>query len=118
MDNPKRFYTPKLEKLTREKVGKIRCPVLIAHGDKHPINKVNHEILIPELKRAKKKLQVILYPGQPHGFYWGRAGTPAAAKKFFDDCHAFFQRHLPTRPTPLKEPLVKQVPVAGGKERP
>jgi dienelactone hydrolase len=110
MDDPKRFYTPELEKFTREKVRKINCPVLIVHGDKHPINKINHEIIIPELKKAEKKLEVIAYPGQPHGFYFGRGGTPEAARKCFDDCHAFFKKHLPTPPTPLDESLVKQVP--------
>jgi dienelactone hydrolase len=111
MDDPKRFYTPELQKFTREKIARIRCPVFIAHGDKHAINKVNHEIIIPELKAAGKKLQVTAYPGQPHGFYYGRSGTPEAAQKFFDDCHAFFQRHLATQPKPLEASLVQQVPI-------
>lgn len=114
MDDPKKFYTPELEKLTRAKVGKINCPVLIVHGDKHPINKINHEIVIPELKKAEKKVEVILYPGQPHGFYHGqvtRNRSPEAVLKCFADCHAFFKKHVPTQPTPLEESLVKQVPV-------
>ncbi|MDQ3622332.1 MAG: dienelactone hydrolase family protein [Verrucomicrobiota bacterium] len=111
MDDPKRFYSAELQKFTREKIAKIRCPVLIAHGDKHPINKINHEIVIPEMHAAKKPLEVIHYPGQPHGFYYGRNGDPEAGQKFFNDAQAFFKRHLPTRPTPLDESLVKQVPV-------
>ena len=111
MDDPKRFYTPELQKFTREKVRKISCPVLIVHGDQHAINKINHEIIIPELKEAGKKPEVILYPGQPHGFYYGRNGMPEAGQKCFDDCNAFFKRHLPTKPTPLDEALIKHVPV-------
>ncbi len=113
MDDPKKFYTPELEKLTRAKVGKINCPVLIVNGDQHPINKINHEIVIPELKKAEKKVEVILYPGQPHGFYNGqvtRNRSPDAVLKCFADCHAFFKKHLPTQPTPLEGSLVKQVP--------
>src|SRR5688572_24993390 len=30
MEEPKRFYTPELQKRTREKVEKINCPILIA----------------------------------------------------------------------------------------
>jgi acetyl esterase/lipase len=84
---------------------------LIAHGDQHPINKINNEIIIPELKEAQKKLEVILYPGQPHGFYNGHSPTAEAGQKFFEDCRAFFQRHLPTPPAPLDEKLIQRVPV-------
>ena len=40
MAEPRRYYTPELEARTRAKVQKIACPVLIAHGDVHPINKI------------------------------------------------------------------------------
>src|SRR5688572_30472094 len=110
MEDPKAFYTPELQKFTRDKIERIKCPVLIVHGDQHPINKINHEIVIPELKRAGKTLEVILYPGQPHTFLFGQAGSPAATRKCFDDCHAFFRKHLPTQPAPLPDSVVKQVP--------
>ncbi len=62
-------------------------------------------------------MEVILYPGQPHGFYNGyvtRKRSPEAGKKCFDDCDAFFRKHLPTQPSPLDKSQFKQVP-AGGK---
>ncbi len=111
MRDPKRFYTPELQRRTRDKIAKITCPILIAHGDQHPINKFNDEILIPELKKADKKLEVILYPGQPHTFYFGGKETAEASRKAFEDTHAFFKRHLKTQSVPLEESLVKQVPV-------
>jgi dipeptidyl aminopeptidase/acylaminoacyl peptidase len=109
MENPKSFYTPELQKLTRAKVARITCPVLIVHGDQHPINKINHEIVIPELKHADKRLEVILYPGQPHTFVFGQEGSPEAAKKCFDDCNVFFKEYLPTQPVPLESSVLKQV---------
>ncbi|MGH7126966.1 MAG: alpha/beta hydrolase family protein [Planctomycetaceae bacterium] len=112
MDDPKAHYTPELRKFTREKIQKIACPVLIVHGDQHPINKINHEIVIPELKAAGKTLEVIAYPGQPHGFYYGRNGSPEAGKKCFEDSHAFFKRHLSTQPRPVDDSLVEHVPIA------
>ncbi len=33
MKDPKRFYTPELQERTREKIARIGCPILIAHGD-------------------------------------------------------------------------------------
>lgn len=111
MEDPKRFYTPEAQKLTREKIRKIGCPLFVAHGDVNVINKVNNEILVPELKQAGKKLEVILYRGERHGFSYG-GGTPGAAQKFFDDCHTFYKRHLPTQPTPVDKSLVKDVPVS------
>lgn len=111
MADPRRFYTPDLQKYTQAKIRRINCPVLIVQGDVHPINKINNEIIIPELKAAGKRLEVILYPGQPHGFYFGGNGAPEAGQKCFDDSHAFFKRHLATQPRPLEESLVKRVPV-------
>lgn len=111
MNAPKDYYSPKLKQFTRKKIGKIKCPVLIAHGDKHPINKINHQIIIPALKKAKKTLRVIRYPDQPHGFYWERNGSPAAGKKFFEDCNSFFKKYLKTQPQPLERSLLRQVPL-------
>ena len=107
MDDPKAYYTPALQAFTRKKIAQIRCPVLIAHGDKHAINKINHEIIIPELKAAGKQLTVVAYPGQPHGFYFGEIGDPEAGEKFFHDANAFFTRHLAVQPKPLPESAVR-----------
>jgi acetyl esterase/lipase len=111
MEEPRRFYTPELQKRIREKIERIACPVLIVHGYQHPINKINHEIIIPELKAAEKTLQVIDYSGQPHNFVFGQEGSPEATRKCFDDCHAFFTKFLSTVPKPLPDALVKPVAV-------
>jgi dienelactone hydrolase len=111
MEDPKRYYTPELEKLTQGKIAKISCPVLIAQGDQHPINKVNNELFIPELKKAGKNVEVITYPGQPHSFVFGSIATGDAGKKVFGDAHAFFKKHLPTQPVPLDESIIKQIPI-------
>jgi len=110
MKDPKRYYTPELQKRTREKIAKIGCPVLVCQGDQHPINTVNNEVFVPELKQAGKKVEVITYPGQPHSFFFGSIATGGAGQKVFDDAHAFCKKHLPTQPVPLEESLVKQVP--------
>lgn len=110
MEEPKAHYTPALQSFTRDKIARIRCPIFIGHGDKHAINKINHEIIIPELRAAGKQLQVIAYPGQPHGFYFGDVGDPAAGEKFFDDANAFFKKHLRIQPKGLEESAITLVP--------
>jgi dienelactone hydrolase len=109
MRDPKRLYTPELQGFTRKKVQKIGCPVLIAHGDQHPINKANDEVFIPELKAAKKDFETILYRGEWHGFTGGN-GSPEAEKKFFEDCQAFFAKYLATQPAALDPALLRDVP--------
>jgi len=108
MEDPKAYYTPELQKRTRDKIARIRCPVFIAHGDRHIINKVNNEVFVPEMTSGQKLTQVILYPGGGHSF--SHAGKPELTQKFFDDCHAFFRKYLPTQPIPLEESLITQVP--------
>jgi hypothetical protein len=63
-------------------------------------------------------LEVIYYPNQPHGFYFGKSGSPDAARKCFTDCHAFFKKYLPTQPIALPASLVSQMPVARLDEKP
>lgn len=109
MENPRAAYTPELQKLTHEKIRRIKAPIFLAHSDVHAINKINNEIFIPELKRAGKQVEVMSYPGQPHG--WSRGvGSPEAALKFFQEAHHFFRKYLHTRPRPLPTSLVTHVP--------
>ncbi len=113
MDEPKRFYTTELQKQTREKIATINCPILICQGDEHPINNVNNEVFIPELKQASKQVEVITYPGQPHSFFFGSRATGDAGQKAFNDAHAFLKKHLPTQPVSLDASLVKQTLIGG-----
>jgi hypothetical protein len=76
--------------------------------------KINHDIIIPEMQAAKKPLEVIEYPGQPHSFYWGFGGDPAAGEKFFNDAQAFLKKYVKSQPVPLAESLIKRVPIDSG----
>lgn len=91
MTDPKKLWTPELQAMTREKIRKIHCPLFIAYGDKSEINRVNHEIVIPELRAAGKDLQTKLYPGQRHGFSKSNV-------EFFEDCRTFFEKSIATQP--------------------
>jgi dienelactone hydrolase len=113
--NPKRYYTPEFQKLTRTKLARIQCPILIIQGDVQPVNRFNQEVLIPELRAAGKKLDVLTYSGEPHCFcFYGegqRTPHPDIALKAFTDMQSFCRRHVPTKPKALDPTLVKLVPV-------
>jgi hypothetical protein len=75
----------------------------------------NGQTLIPELRAAKKVLDVTSYPGEPHSFasYSVASRTPrsAVAAKAFEDISGWWRWHLRTQPTPVDGSLVKQVPL-------
>jgi dipeptidyl aminopeptidase/acylaminoacyl peptidase len=113
-DDP-RAYTPKYQERTREKIGRIRSPILIVQGDPASrLNQFNATVFIPELRSAGKSVEVRTYPGEPHCFaFYGslpRTPRPAAALKVFQDVDAFFRRYLHTKPKPIDAKLVHQEP--------
>lgn len=111
-EDPKRYYTEEYQKITRAKIARITCPILIIQGDVHPINRFNAEVLIPELKRAGKKFEIKTYPGCPHCFAFARNPKPAEALQAFEAADAFCRRHLSVRPKPLDPGLLNSVSVA------
>src|SRR5262245_35133002 len=115
----KRFFTAECQKLTRDKIAKIRCPILLFQGD-HPVKKLNEEILLPELKAAEKTVEVFNYKGEPHSFAFlsaplsyapGRSPHPDVARKAFEDVDGYLRKQLKTKPVPIDPKLVKQVPI-------
>jgi dipeptidyl aminopeptidase/acylaminoacyl peptidase len=111
MRNPKKYYTPELQKFTQAKIKQIHCPVLIVHGDVHPLKIINQEIIVPELKAANKPVEYIEYPGQPHAFWWGSQDA-AVGQKVFDDSMRFLKPTLKTQPVAIDEALIQRVSVS------
>jgi acetyl esterase/lipase len=121
LEDPHAYFGDHARNLTRERIGRISSPVLIAQGDV-PFYGVDHhkmfnEILIPELRAAGKDVEQALYPGQRHcfGFEGGLVGrwttdaTVAAARDFFNDMDAFFRLHLDTQPVELEDSALQHV---------
>ncbi|HZI79127.1 MAG TPA: prolyl oligopeptidase family serine peptidase [Vicinamibacterales bacterium] len=116
--DPARHFSEKYQRFTRGKIATIRSPILIVQGDEQsPLNRWNAEVLVPELRRAEKRVAVNSHAGERHCFAWdGRTpdGTwrhaPAAAKAH-GEADEFFRRHLSTQPKPVSASLVKHVPL-------
>jgi dienelactone hydrolase len=113
--DPAKFFTAEHRKLAQERIAPIDCPILIVQGEETSrLNVFNRETLIPELKAAKKRLEIKSYPGEPHSFafYSNRARTPrpAVAAQVFEDINAWLRQQLKTTPVPIDRRLVRQVP--------
>ena len=96
--NPKSHYMPEHQKRTREKVARIRCPILILQGDQHWLNRFNADVLIPELRSAGRTLEVKTFPDEPHCFAMMGRGSRGAALRAFRDADAFYRRHMRRTP--------------------
>lgn len=114
-EDPLRHYTQEHQNRTREKIAGLRAPILLLQGDKDPLNHFNALVLIPELRAAGKKLEVVTYAGEPHCFAFdgGRRGgtSPGSALKAFRDVDAFLRRHIATQPVALDRSIVRHVPL-------
>jgi len=115
-ENSKRYYTDERQRVTRAKIARIQSRILIVQGDVKTllaVNEFNAAVLIPELRSARKSIDVITYPGEPHCFAFGNpAGSQAAAAKAFQDMDAFFRRYIATQPKPIDPTLVTHIPLA------
>lgn len=109
MEEPKKHYTPELQKFTEAKISKINCPVLIVHSNLHPINKVNNDIVIPAMRAASKYYEIVFFPEQQHGFYNGYG--QAVGMKVYDTLASFYLRHVATKPKPIDSSLIELEPV-------
>ena len=109
----KALYTPELRAHTRSKLAKIECPVLILHGDQHQLGKFNLGVFVPEMKAMNKPVEVRMYAGERHGFYWGQGDNSAMALKANQDADAFLRKHIKVQPSPLDPSKTKLVAVTG-----
>ena len=118
MANPSHYYTDEYQRFTQAKIATIRSPILLVQGDEtSPLNRWNAEVLVPELRRAGKRIVVKGYDGERHCFAWdGRTpdGTwqhGSAAARAFGDADEFFRSHFSTQPAPISSSLVNHVPL-------
>ena len=98
--DPRLLYTDELQKRTRKKLKDIRCPILILHGDQHSIKNVNLRVLVPEMVEMGNDVRLIIFPGEDHGFYFGR-GSAEATLKSHSEADAFYRKYIRTQPTPV-----------------
>ncbi len=80
-----------------DRTATLRAPVLAFFGDADPFIPMDQvEKLRSEAARLGKKLEVVVYPGAPHGFFCNERDSyrPDAARDAWERTKAFFARHL------------------------
>ena len=107
MADPEKYFTPELRAKTREKLKSIRAPVMILHGDRHDLHKLNKQLFLPLMLEASVRVEYREYPGYGHGFYfgggddrWGKGADEAVVEEVVRDVHQFFSQTM-RRPVQL-----------------
>ena len=103
MANPETYFTPELRARTREKLKGVRVPVLILHGDKHDLAKLNKPLFLPLMREAGVQVEYREYPGYGHGFYfgggddrWGKGADQAVVEGVIREVRAFLDEAMRT----------------------
>lgn len=98
MRDYKTLYTEERRHATEKKIGTISCPLLIHHGDTHPLNKINFDIVFPAIEEAGKTIVIKRYPGENHGFYWGNRTSEATVEAVVSSTLEFIEPLLKSPP--------------------
>lgn len=94
-------YTDRHRAATNAKIRAISCPILIHHGDTHPLKDINFQLVFPAIEQAGKSLTVRKYPGEHHGFYWGNHTTAETVDAVINSSLTFLSPLLKTKPAKL-----------------
>lgn len=107
MAAPEKHLTPALRARTLEKLKTLRAPVLILHGDRHDLHKLNKPLFLPLMQEAGVQVEYREYPGYGHGFYfgggddrWGKGADEAVVQAVVRDVRAFLETSMPAAATP------------------
>jgi carboxymethylenebutenolidase len=80
-----------------DRTATLRAPVLAFFGDADPFIPLDQvEKLRTEAKRLGKNVEVVIYPGAPHGFFCNERDSyrADAARDAWERTKTFFKRHL------------------------
>jgi carboxymethylenebutenolidase len=80
-----------------DRTATLKAPVLAFFGDQDPFIPMDQvEKLRAEAKKLGKQVEIVVYPGAPHGFFCNERDSyrPDAAKDAWEKVKAFFKKHL------------------------
>jgi acetyl esterase/lipase len=104
---PEKYLTPELRHHTLDKLKALRAPVLILHGDRHDLHKLNKPLFLPLMQQAGVKVEYREYPGYGHDFYfgggddrWGKGADDKVVGEVVRDVRAFLDKEMPVVASP------------------
>jgi enterochelin esterase-like enzyme len=107
MAAPEKYLTPDLRARTLDKLKNLRAPVLILHGDRHDLHKLNAPLFVPLMKEAGVRVEYREYPGYGHGFYfgggddrWGKGADDKVVAEVVREVRAFLAKEIPADDRP------------------
>ena len=81
--------------------------MLILHGDRHDLHKLNAPLFVPMMKEAGVRVEYREYPGYGHGFYfgggddrWGKGADDKVVAEVVRDVRAFLEKEIPADDRP------------------
>jgi carboxymethylenebutenolidase len=80
-----------------DRTATLKAPVLAFFGDQDPFIPMDQvEKLRAEAQKLGKQVEIVVYPGAPHGFFCNERDSyrPDAAKDAWEKVKAFFKKHL------------------------
>jgi carboxymethylenebutenolidase len=80
-----------------DRTATLKAPVLAFFGDQDPFIPMDQvEKLRAEAKKLGKQVEIVVYPGAPHGFFCNERDSyrPEAAKDAWEKVKSFFKKYL------------------------
>jgi len=99
MANPSKYFTPEIRTNAVAKLRAVRCPILVLHGDVHPLKEMNNELFRPAMDEAGVDYEWKLFPGQEHGFYTGHKADLMTIERVVSEIRQFVEPKLQVQPT-------------------
>ncbi len=114
---PLEEFTPALQAGIRRKMAGARTPIFLLQGDRGGQAGLVFRNFVSGLAAVDRPVQAILYPGEWHGFYWGKhTDKLKTVFQVADDLDTFFRKNIEVQPRPAAPEHIRLKTIDMGKQ--